>query len=227
MRSHRHPDDRQLPTGAAAPRSRRARAVVPGIVGSALLLAACGSSSSSSTTSTTRVPATTTTTTAGTTTSTTRATTTTTTGPKSTSCTTSNLTVTLGSPDGTAGAIHYAITFHNSGSSPCTLYGYPGVSFLTAGGSQIGAPAQREGNLTPATVTLSVGGDAYSSVAVTDPGIPPCSSSVNAAQARIYPPGETQAALAAAPAGGIAVCGSPNTANYQSAIVSPVSATSV
>jgi hypothetical protein len=99
------------------------------------------------------------------------------------------------------------------------------VSFLSAGGSQIGAPAQREGNLSPSTVTLAPGGDAYSSVAVTDPGIPPCTTSVSATQVRIYPPGETHSALVSAPSGGIAVCGSPNTANYLSAIVSPVSAT--
>jgi len=68
------------------------------------------------------------------------------------------------------------------------LYGYPGVSFLSAGGSQIGAPAQRDSAGTVATVTLAAGGDAYSSVAVTDPGIPPCSSQATAAQVRVYPP---------------------------------------
>ena len=75
-----------------------------------------------------------------------------------------------------------------------------------------------------ATVTLAAGGDAYSSVAVTDPGIPPCSSQATAAQIRVYPPGQTQSALVAAPSG-VAVCSSPNTSAYTSATVTPVSAT--
>jgi hypothetical protein len=193
------------------------------LAGTVLGLAACGSSSSSTTTSTRA--ATTTTTAASTTTSTTSASTTTSSGPKTAGCATASLAITFGSPNGTAGAIHYSITFHNTGSSTCALYGYPGVSFLAGGGGQIGAPAQREGNLTPATVTLAAGGNAYSSVAVTDPGIPPCSSSATATQVRIYPPGETHSALVAA--SGVSVCSSPNTSNYSSAIVAPVTASPI
>ena len=202
-------------------RRRRSGTAVLLLAGTALGLAACGSSSSSTTTTT---RASTTTTTAAST-STTSASTTTSSGPKSTGCATASLAITFGSPNGTAGAIHYAITFHNTGSSTCTLYGYPGVSFLAAGGAQIGAPAQREGNLTPATVTLTAGGNAYSSVAVTDPGIPPCSASATATQVRIYPPGETHSALVAA--SGVSVCSSPNTPSYSSAIVAPVTASPV
>jgi len=42
----------------------------------------------------------------------------------------------------------------------------------------------------------------------------------------VYPPGETQAAVVAAPSG-LLVCSSPNTAAYSSALVSPVSATAL
>jgi len=226
MRSHPRSADRPDPTGATPAGRRRARVLVPGIVGSALLLAACSSPTSAPTTTTTR-PFTTTSTTAAATTSTTGAatTTTTTTTATSTSCATSNLTITLGSPNGTAGAVHYGITFRNTAPSTCTLYGYPGVSFLTAGGTQIGAPAERAGTPNLATVALTPGGNAYASVAVTDPGIPPCATSVSATQVRIYPPGETHSVLVATPSGGIAVCGSPNTTAYRSAIVTPVSAT--
>ena len=69
-----------------------------------------------------------------------------------TGCATSALSISFGNPNGTAGAIHYTITFHNTGSTSCTLYGYPGVSFLTASGAQIGAPAVRQGG-SSATVT--------------------------------------------------------------------------
>lgn len=199
------------------------------VTGLALLavgLAACGGTTSSSTTTTTRASTTTTTTHAAATTSTSPAVGTTTTGPSTTGCASSALTVTLGSPNGSAGSVHYRITFRNTSSSSCTLYGYPGVSFLTAGGALIGAPAQRQSGATPATVTLAAGGSAYSSVGVTDPGIPPCSSSATATQVSVFPPGETHAIIVAAPSG-TQVCSSPNTTAYQSAIVMPVSATAI
>ncbi|MGD0882226.1 MAG: DUF4232 domain-containing protein [Acidimicrobiales bacterium] len=194
-------------------------------------ITACGSSSSSSSTSTTRTSTTTTTVAPSSTTSTTAASsssssTTTTSTTLTTSiggCRTSALVISIGAPNGTAGAIHYGITFHNTGSTACTLYGFPGVSFLAASGSQIGAPAQRE-NLTPVKVTLAAGASAYASVAVTDPGIPPCSGSATATEVRVYPPGQTQAATVAAPSG-LSVCSSPNTANYSSATVTTVVAT--
>ncbi|MGA2835444.1 MAG: DUF4232 domain-containing protein [Acidimicrobiales bacterium] len=212
-------------------RSDRARSGVsirPLLVVGALAVgaAACGNSSSSSTTT---LASTTTTTTAASS-STTSASGPSTTAPPTTSttvvggCRTSALAISIGAPNGTAGATHYGFTFRNTGSTACTLYGFPGVSFLDASGSQIGAAAQREGNVAIATVTLSVGGSAYSSVAVTDPGIPPCSGSATAAQIRIYPPGQTQSTSVAAPSG-LQVCSSPNTANYSSAIVTPITAT--
>ena len=105
------------------------------------------------------------------------------------------------------------------------MYGYPGVSFLDASGDQIGDPAQRQGG-TPTAVTLAAGGSAYASIAVTDPGIPPCSGSTAATQVRVYPPGETHAATISAPSG-LLVCSSPNTSAYLSSTVSPVSLTAV
>jgi len=193
------------------------------LVATALGLAACGSSSSSSTTTTRATTITTTKPVPSTTSSTAPASTTTTTRAGN-GCATSALTITFGSPNGTAGAIHYTLTFHNAGSTSCTLYGFPGVSFLASGGSQIGVPALRQGGASPTTVTLAAGADAYSSVAVTDPGIPPCTSQATATQVRVYPPGQTQAALVAA-SPGVDVCSSPNTAAYTSATVTPVSTT--
>lgn len=186
-------------------------------------LAACGGSSSNSTTTsttTTSSPSSSTTTTGGpstpsTTTSTTAA------GPQT--CRTASLAVSIGAPNGSAGAIHYGLTFRNTGTAACTLYGYPGVSFLGGSGQQIGDPAQRQGG-TPTTVTLAAGGSAYASVVVTDPGIPPCSGSTAATQIRVYPPGETQAAVITAPSG-LLVCSSPNTSAYLSSVVSPVTTT--
>ena len=48
----------------------------------------------------------------------------------------------------------------NGGGSPCRLQGYPGVSFLTPDGVQVGGPADRaEGEAAP--VTLEPGGQAH------------------------------------------------------------------
>ena len=205
-------------------RPGRTGAAVMALAALAVGLAACGSSpSSSTTTTTTGVP--TTTTAVSSTTSTSGSSSTTTTRTTITGCASSGLAVTLGTGNGTAGSIHYPIVFRNTTSSACTLYGFPGVSFLTAGGTQIGAPAQRESGIAFATITLAPGGSAYSSVGVTDPGIPPCTGSATATQVRVFPPGETHAILVTAPSG-IAVCSSPNTADYQSAIVTPMTATS-
>jgi len=216
-------DGQTGPTATGTVPRRRAALAVVAVAAVAVGLAACSSSSSSSTT-TTRATTTTTSKPSTSTTATTAATTTTT--RAGTGCATSALALTFGSPNGTAGAVHYTLTFHNTGSTSCTLYGYPGVSFLSSSGAQIGAPAQRQSGGAVTTVTLAAGGNAYSSVAVTDPGIPPCSSQATAAQVRVYPPGQTQSALVTAPSG-VAVCSSPNTSAYTSATVSPVSATQI
>jgi hypothetical protein len=131
--------------------------------------------------------------------------------------------VSLGSPSGSAGASHYGLTFQNTGTAACTLYGYPGVSFLNSAGTQIGDPAQRQG-AAATTVTVAAGGRAYASIAVTDPGIPPCTGGTAAAQVRVFPPGETHAAQVPAPTG-MQVCSSPNTSAYVSSTVSAVSST--
>jgi hypothetical protein len=136
-------------------------------------------------------------------------------------CTTSRLALSLGSPSGTAGATHYELLFRNSSSSSCTLYGYPGVSFLTSAGQQIGAPATREPGTTIHTVPLAPGGRAQADLAVTDPGIPPCSAQAVAKYVRVYPPGNTQSENVTAP-GTLEVCSSPNTPSYSSAQIGPV-----
>jgi hypothetical protein len=200
---------------------RRAR-LAPLVAAGALAvgLAACGGSSSSPTTTTKAPAGSSTTSTSGGAAS---SSTTSSTAAAAATCRTSSLAVSLGPPNGSAGATHYSLAFRNTGTTTCTMYGYPGVSFLDGSGNQIGDPAQRQGG-TPAPVALAQGGKAYASVAVTDPGIAPCSGSTAAAQVRVYPPGETQAATIAAPSG-LLVCTSSDTAAYQSSTVSPIALT--
>jgi hypothetical protein len=223
MRILHHPTSRRAPTVAQAPSLGRRGAGALLLAGVGLFLTACSSSSLSSTTTSTARTGTAPTSPAPTSTSTTAGSSTTSTSSvaKTYGCSTTDLNISLGGPNGTAGAIHYVITFRNTGSSPCSLFGYPGVSFLAADGSQIGSSAQRTSGVGVASVALAPGALAYSGLSVTDPGIPPCSSAGTATQVRVFPPGETHAALAVPPTG-IAVCSSPNTPSYRSALIGPL-----
>lgn len=75
--------------------------------------------------------------------------------------------VALGSLAALASTIYYPIVFTNTSSSTCTIYGYPGVAFVTSpGGSVIGAPASQSGGTAPALVNLKPGHKAHATLAV-------------------------------------------------------------
>jgi hypothetical protein len=84
-------------------------------------------------------------------------------------CLTTDLRLTVGASNGAAGTIYYPLDFTNASTSACTLYGYPGVAFVSSpGGSQVGAPAGRGSNTAPALVTLEPGATAHATLAVSD-----------------------------------------------------------
>ena len=90
---------------------------------------------------------------------------------------------------------HYRLAFTNKGSAACTLQGFPGVSFVTGdSGTQVGAPATREGAET-AAVTVQPGAAAASLLTITNTGVhdPAQCSPTDVRGLRIYPPGETAA----------------------------------
>jgi hypothetical protein len=111
-------------------------------------------------------------------------------------CTTSALHVAVpaGAGNAAAGSSYYPVQFANTSSSPCTLYGYPGVSFVTAvGGSQIGIPATRNPALAARLVTLSPGQTVHAELQVADAqNYPPTDCGlVTAHWLKIYPPNQT------------------------------------
>jgi Protein of unknown function (DUF4232) len=115
-------------------------------------------------------------------------------------CPTSQLTVSLGASQGTAGSVIETIDFTNNGSSNCTLYGYPGVSLQ--GGSpvaQIGAAAARTTTAPASLVTLTPGSVANAQLQVTVAGNYPSSTCdpAPASSLLVYPPGQTVAASVA------------------------------
>ncbi|HEY7323566.1 MAG TPA: DUF4232 domain-containing protein [Streptosporangiaceae bacterium] len=97
----------------------------------------------------------------------------------------------LGTSQGAAGTIYTDVVLTNSSAASCTLYGYPGVSFVSGpGGSQIGAPANRN-PISPTTlVTLAPGGKANLLIALTDVGVysPSQCQPTSVSWLRVYPP---------------------------------------
>ena len=172
--------------------------------------ATSGTSGTSGSTTTT----TTTTTTATSGTSGTSGSTTTSTSPTSTSTTstlvpvngnvtegvTDHLGFALGSSSGSAGSVDVALVLTNTGSLPCYLYGYPGVSAVSGpNGHQIGLAAARATQLgPPAVVTLQPGEKANADLHVVDALNYPTATCrpITPAGFRVYPPGSTTAGFA-------------------------------
>jgi len=94
----------------------------------------------------------------------------------------------------------YQLSLTNASGASCTLYGYPGVSFVTsAGGSQIGPAASRATSAytfqaqPPQTVTLAPGQTAHADLQLVTYGVYPASQCgvMTAHWVRVYPPNQT------------------------------------
>ena len=109
---------------------------------------------------------------------------------------------------------HIGLELRNVGSSPCTLYGYPGVSWVAgADGHQVGAAAERQSDNSGSaegTVTLAAGALASAPLDIVDAAvIPPSECKPVAVRGlRVYPPGEKAALFLSLPtqAGGYGEC---------------------
>jgi hypothetical protein len=101
----------------------------------------------------------------------------------------------LGPGSAAAGSSYYAIDFTNTSSSACTLYGYPGVSFVNASGGQVGAPATEDSVYPRQLVTLAAGGTAHAELRIVVAQNYPSStcSPVAVSQLKVFPPGQTSA----------------------------------
>ena len=147
----------------------------------AIFLGACGSSSTSSSSSTTT----------STGKSATTSTTSTSSPPsaKTTSCKTSDLTITVGPSQGAAGHVYIPILFQNTGASSCTINGFPQVAGTNSSGQQVAQAAHSSG--TPSTVVLPVKG--FSSATLTAINVPSGNetSCTNFAGLNVTPPDNT------------------------------------
>jgi hypothetical protein len=108
-------------------------------------------------------------------------------------CSTGGLRISLGTAGATAGSLYYSLQFTNTAGTSCSLYGYPGVSFVSApGGAELGGPAARDVAAGPALVTLAPGATAHAAVQVEQAQNYPTSTCkpVTAHWLRVYPPGQ-------------------------------------
>lgn len=108
-------------------------------------------------------------------------------------CLASALQATLGIAQGAAGTLYQVVVLTNTSNSTCTLFGYPGVSFVSGvGGQQVGAAASRNPAEASTLVTLAPGGQANTLIALHDAGAYPPSECqpTSVDWLRIYPPGD-------------------------------------
>jgi hypothetical protein len=100
---------------------------------------------------------------------------------------------------------HTGLQLRNIGSSPCTLYGYPGVSWVAgADGHQVGAAAARQPDPRGSaenTVTLAPGALASAPLDIVDAAVfsPSQCKPVPVRGLRVYPPGEKAAVFLSLP----------------------------
>jgi len=113
-------------------------------------------------------------------------------------CATSALSVSLAerAAGAAAGSTYLPIDFTNTSGMACTLYGYPGVSFVTGPGrTQIGAAATRAGTFSSVSVMVAAHATAHAWLQVVQAGNYPAATchQVTAHWLRVYPPGNTVA----------------------------------
>lgn len=99
---------------------------------------------------------------------------------------------------GAMGSTYYPVDFTNTSATPCGMYGYPGMSLVTAAGgsgTQIGAAAQENPSFGRLTVKVPAGGVAHAWLQVAQAGNYPASTCdpATAHVLRVYPPGDTAA----------------------------------
>jgi hypothetical protein len=114
-------------------------------------------------------------------------------------CRTNRLAVTVREGDHGMQKTRYLLLFRNTSDRTCTLYGYPGVSFVRGDrGLQTGSPAWRTGDA-KSLVTLKPGGVAHAVLTTVRPEMAKGCHAVAVRGFRVYPPNETAAAFVPAP----------------------------
>jgi Protein of unknown function (DUF4232) len=118
-------------------------------------------------------------------------------------CLTAGLKITLdtGAGGGAAGSTYLPVDFTNESAAACGMYGFPGVSFVTAPGTagrQVGTAAQRNGSFDSVGVKLEPGGVAHAWLQVAQAANYPAAvcHAMPVQWLRVYPPDDRTAGYA-------------------------------
>jgi Protein of unknown function (DUF4232) len=113
-------------------------------------------------------------------------------------CATSDLRVWLGVPgEGATGHTAYQLELSNISRHTCTLFGFPGVSAVAAGGQQLGSPAARDHTDPTRLVTLPRGATAHVFLLITNVAFfpPAACHPADAIGLKVFPPGQRTATV--------------------------------
>jgi len=103
------------------------------------------------------------------------------------------LTSWIGVPgSGATGSTYYQLEISNVSGTTCSLYGFPGVSAIKAGGGRLGSPAGRDHSYSELRVTLAPHTTAHVVLQIADVGNYSSSAChpTTAAGLRVYAPGD-------------------------------------
>lgn len=117
-------------------------------------------------------------------------------------CHTADLKLKVGDGDGAAGTSYSALVFTNASKHTCTLYGYPGVSWVAGNdGKQVNVPFTRNSVDKKATITLKPGAVAHATLATHDVGFFDAAKCkpVGVRGYRVYPPDEMASVFVSLP----------------------------
>lgn len=108
-------------------------------------------------------------------------------------CNTADLRGSLLGRSGAAGSTQVDLQLQNTGNQACTLQGWPGVSFVTDSGRQIGAAADFDRDSTHQTVTLQPDGHARAALTIVQAlnFAKTACDPLSTTRLRVYPPGST------------------------------------
>ncbi|MUN61976.1 DUF4232 domain-containing protein [Kocuria sediminis] len=115
-------------------------------------------------------------------------------------CATSALEVSAAPAGSGAGSVYVDITVTNAAEEPCVLAGYPGVSFVDADGTALGAPAVRDAAVPGTGRELAPGESATAALRISQAAVHPGCEAREAAGLRVYPPENTQSVVVPFPA---------------------------
>jgi hypothetical protein len=125
-----------------------------------------------------------------------------TTSPGTTRCHSGDLSLKLGSGGGAAGTQYENLVFTNKANHTCTLYGYPGVSWVTGdNGTQVNDPFERNSTTAKKTIKLAPGAHAHAVLATHAAELfdkTKCKPE-SVRGLRIYPPDETASIFVSQP----------------------------